>query len=152
MPNRETATDLENERKIARVLEERWRVKLQKIPQSSRCVYFADFAVLSHNRNLQGFVEVRCRRDTVRNQFPPVMALSKWLWALQVVRAGCGFWFVFRFADGEIAGLKVLIEMEGRLPIQWFERSAAKNGDRYAEACVLLPSDEFKILGKVQVP
>jgi hypothetical protein len=136
-PRYETASNIEDEQKIASALSDAWRCELKKLPTS----YLLDYAAVRDNR-VHSWIEVKRRRRAL-NQFPTVfLSLQKVMAAIRLSEvSGVRCFFVIQFDDRLAYAC-----MTKRRPIEF--RGRTDRGDRQdQEAAVVIGVEEFKTIG-----
>ncbi len=153
-PMYETGHDLLAEYGFAHKIEERWDVKLQKLPIK----YGLDFAAV-RGKEIVSWVELKCRRVDAGTYPTYMLSLNKWNAARELslstslpfllcVRWKNADWY-FRFSPGEFA---LTVKVAGKLdqPAFPFGLGIGGRSDRNdaqdIEPVVLIPAHYFKEL------
>ena len=95
--NYQTPTDLENEDRVAKIVEKKWGCRLFKMSYA----YIIDFLL----QNKQGFasavVEIKCRTNSLTAFPETIVDLSKWNAGIDyTIKNGLIFVLIFEFTDG----------------------------------------------------
>ena len=145
-PTYETEADLAREDAVASIIEDQWKCKLVKLPNS----YHLDFAATRGGKCV-AFCEVKTRNYTMENighMGGYLLSLQKWIAARDMsMSSGVPFILVVRTLDG----VYYSVFESDFLPDNLLVRGRKDRGDwQDIEPCVLLKTSRFiKIADKV---
>jgi hypothetical protein len=80
-PFYETKQDKKNEREIARILEKRWKCRLEKLPIK----YGFDYAAL-RGESVVCWIEIKCKKNSTDRYKSFLLSLDKWMVAKELLR------------------------------------------------------------------
>lgn len=135
----ETSATLSAEKRVAEIIEQRWKAVLHKLPIS----YRVDFCA-SREKQIVSWIEIKCRSHPA-GQYPTIMlSVSKWQAGLQLHQAtGVPFVFVAAFSCGSIRYCEAITT---DVSVEYGGRTLNRRDNEDVEPVVMIPVASMKVL------